>query len=122
MSKSRTTWIITTILLLSLLLLTAGCIPTEGEGEEGGSGFPTMIIFIGLMFAVMYFLMIRPQQKKQRQQKELVEELRKGDNVITNSGIFGKIERIGKESVVLQIESGATIRVTKESVAGKITQ
>lgn len=122
MPKSRTVWRIIGVLLVCLLLFTAGCVPAgESGGAEGaGSGTATMIIFIVIMFAMMYFLMIRPQQKKQKEHKLLIEGLRKGDSVITTSGIYGKIERIGKDSIVLQVESGGTIRVAKDTIAGKI--
>ncbi|MCD6358701.1 MAG: preprotein translocase subunit YajC [Dehalococcoidia bacterium] len=107
---------------MCLLPLTTGCVPTDG-GEAGGSGGSsyTMLIFIVAMFAMMYFLMIRPQRKKQKEQEQMQESLHKGDNVVTTAGIYGVIERIGKESIVLRIESGASIRVSKNSIAGKLS-
>ena len=123
MSKSRTALIITSILSMCLLPLTAGCVPTGGGAAGGGGGSSyTMLIFIVAMFAMMYFLMIRPQRKKQKEQAQMQESLRKGDNVVTTAGIYGVIERIAKESIVLRIESGATIRVSKNSVVGKLSQ
>ena len=102
-------------LLITLLAFIGGCVPPEGE--EGG--FPTMIIFLVLIFGVFYFLFIRPQRKRQKEHDELVQELQKGDRVITAGGIYGVIESISDESVVMKIESGVTIRVAKGSVAGR---
>jgi preprotein translocase subunit YajC len=95
----------------------AGCIPGADGGEAGFD--PTMIIFLVLIFGVMYFLMIRPQRKRQKDQERLIEELRKGDSVVTAGGIHGVVESLSEDSVVLKIESGATIRVSRSSVVNK---
>ena len=84
-----------------------------------GSSTISMVVFLVLIFALMYFLMIRPQRKKQKEREQLTTELKKGDKVITSSGIYGQIENLSGNSVVLKIESGATIRVTKSSILGK---
>ena len=103
-------------LIAGLLIATVcmgGCVPAEGA--EGGFD-PTIIIFLVLIFAVFYFLMIRPQRKRQKEHQQLVEELKRGDRVITAGGIYGQIETISDDSVVLKIESGTTIRVSRSSV------
>ncbi len=78
-----------------------------------------MVIFLVLIFAVFYFLMVRPQRKRQKEHQQLIEELQKGDNVITAGGIFGQVENLGPDSIVLKVESGATIRVARASIIGK---
>ena len=78
-----------------------------------------MIIFLVLIFAVFYFLMIRPQRRRQKEHQQLVEELKRGDKVITAGGIFGVIESVSEDSIVIKVESGATMRVAKGSVALK---
>jgi preprotein translocase subunit YajC len=78
-----------------------------------------MIIFLVALFAIMYFLMIRPRQKQQRQHDEMMQELRTGDKVIIAGGIYGQIESLGEDTVILRIESGATMRVARNSVLGK---
>ena len=103
--------------LLISLVFVAGCIPTE-DGEAAGFD-PTIIIFLVLIFGVMYFLMIRPQRKRQKEHEQLVEELRKGDRVITAGGIHGVVESLSEDSIVLKIESGATMRVSRSSVVNK---
>ena len=78
-----------------------------------------IIIFLVVIFAMFYFFMIRPQRKRQKEHEELVSQLRGGESVITAGGIYGQVESVGQDSVVLRVESGATIRVTKGSIVGK---
>ena len=101
-------------LLITLLVFVGGCVPAP-EGGEGGFDW-TLIIFLGLIFGVFYFLIIRPQRKRQKEHTNLVQELRKGDNVITAGGIHGVIESISDDVVLMKIESGSVIRVEKNSV------
>ena len=102
--------------LLTSVVFIGGCLPAEGEG---GGFNPTIIIFLVLIFGLMYFVMIRPQRKRQKEHQHLIEELQKGDRVVTAGGIHGVIESISEDSVILKVESGATMRVTKGSVSLK---
>ena len=102
--------------LITLLIFIGGCVP-EG-GTEGGFDW-TIIIFLVLIFGMFYLLMIRPQRKRQKEHQQLVEELKKGDQVITAGGIYGQIESLSQDSIVLKIESGTTIRVARGSVIGR---
>jgi len=104
------------VLLISLVSL-AGCVLPEGA-EEGGSPW-TMILFLLLFFGLMYFVLIRPQRKRQKEHQQLVEELNRGDRVVTAGGIYGVIESISEDSVLIKVESGAMLRVAKNSVALK---
>jgi preprotein translocase subunit YajC len=106
-------------LLITTLVLAAGCYMPATEGEEGGGFNWTMIILLVLFFAIIYFLMIRPQRKRAKEQQALMAGLQKGDKVVTVGGIYGQIESLSEDSVVLKIESGATIRVARNSIAGK---
>jgi len=78
-----------------------------------------MVIFLVGIFAVMYFLMIRPRQKQQKEHEEMMKELRVGEKVIIAGGIYGQIESLGEDTVILKIESGATMRVARGSILGK---
>jgi preprotein translocase subunit YajC len=78
-----------------------------------------MVIFLVAIFAIMYFLMIRPRQKQQREHEEMTKELRPGDRVIIAGGIYGQIESLGEETIILKIESGATMKVARNSILGK---
>jgi len=104
--------------LLIALIFTGGCDLGAAPGGEGGGSY-TPIIFLVLLFGVFYFLLIRPQRRRQKEHQQMVEELKRGDRVITAGGIYGQIESIGEDSVVLKVESGTTIRVARASVAGR---
>ena len=81
-----------------------GCIP--GGTEEEASIWP-MLIFVVFLFGLMYFVMIRPQRKRQKEHQQLIEELNKGDRVVTAGGIYGTIETISEDTVTIKVESGA---------------
>ena len=106
-------------LFISSALLLGGCAPIEAlEGGETGSIIP-FIIFVVAILVIFYFLMIRPQRKRQKEHSTMVHELKRGDRVITAGGIYGQIEIIDQESVILKVESGATIRMAKNSIIGR---
>ncbi len=122
MNKSRVlTLALMAVLLITTLVFAGGCYPVATEGEEGGFDW-TIIIFLVLIFAVFYFLLIRPQRKRQKQQQQLMEELKRGDKVITSGGIYGVIESVSEDSIVIKVESGTTMRIAKSSVALKRDQ
>ncbi len=102
--------------LLTSIVFIGGCLPTEAEGE---SSIWPMLIFVVLLFGLMYFVMIRPQRKRQKEHQHLIEELQRGDRVVTAGGIYGVIESISEDSVTIKVESGATMRVAKGSVTLK---
>jgi preprotein translocase subunit YajC len=78
-----------------------------------------MVIFLVAIFAIMYFLMIRPRQKQQKEHEAMMQELRVGDKVIIAGGIYGRIESLGEDTAILSIESGATMKVARNSILGK---
>ncbi|HPX62020.1 MAG TPA: preprotein translocase subunit YajC [Deltaproteobacteria bacterium] len=75
-----------------------------------------------LMFAIFYFLLIRPQQKKAKEHKALMADLKKGDNVLTASGIYGKIVSVEDSQVNLEIANGVVIKLVKEHVAAVVNK
>jgi preprotein translocase subunit YajC len=78
-----------------------------------------ILILVG-MFALMYFLLIRPQQKRAKDHKKVLSELKKGDEVVTNGGIVGKITSVDETFVDLEIASGVTVKVQKQGVNTKM--
>lgn len=105
------------VALLASIVFIGGCVPS-GEAA-GATDSWTLIIFLVLMFAVFYFLMVRPQRKRQKEHQQLMAELKKGDKVITAGGIYGVIESLSEDSIVIKVESGTTMRVARGSVALK---
>jgi preprotein translocase subunit YajC len=81
------------------------------QGMDGTMNF----LFIGLMFVVMYFMMIRPQMKKAKEHKTMLDALQKGDEVIA-VGILGKVAKINDNFVSLEIASGVTIQIQKSAI------
>jgi preprotein translocase subunit YajC len=90
--------------------------PAYAQDLGGASGITSFIPLI-LIFAIMYFLMIRPQQKKMKQHRAMVAELRKGDQVVTAGGIMGKVTKVGAENEVeLEIASGVKVKVVQNTI------
>lgn len=105
-------------LLITVLVFIGGCVPAD-TGEEGGTSILPMVAFLVIIFGLFYFVMVRPQRRKQKEHETLVQELQKGDRVITAGGIYGTIDSINEDNIVIKVESGATIRVSRGSVAGR---
>ncbi len=75
------------------------------------------VIFIAVFFAIFYFLFIRPQQKKQKELRSLIDNLAKGDEVITSGGLMGKIKNITENFIELEISDGVAIKIQKNAIA-----
>jgi len=86
--------------------------PAAGGGDAGLMG----LLPIVLMFVVLYFLMIRPQMKRAKEAKAMVEALQKGDEVITAGGILGRISKVSDAYITLEIATGTEINVQKAAV------
>jgi len=85
----------------------------------GGSSWSSMLILFAVFGAIFYFMLIRPQRKRQAKMTELTSGLKRGDAVITAGGIHGEIDSIGDTAVVLTLEDGAKLKVAKSSVTQK---
>ena len=85
----------------------------------GGSSWSSMLILFAVFGAIFYFMLIRPQRKRQAKMTELMGGLKRGDNVVTAGGIHGEIDSIGDTAVVLVLEDGAKMKVAKSSVVQK---
>ncbi len=89
-------------------------------GGAGGQQNPySGLIMLVIMFAIFYFLLIRPQQKRAKQHKELLESLKVGDSVVTAGGIHGKVAALQDTVVTVEIATGVKIKVNRASVASK---
>jgi len=84
--------------------------------KVAGTGTSSLIMF-GMIFAVMYFFMIRPQIKKQKQEREYRSTLKQGDSVITIGGIYGKITDVKEDSFVIEVHGGTKLKVSKTAVS-----
>ena len=86
-----------------------------GEDGEGGSPITSLLPFV-LMFAVLYLLILRPQMKKQKAQQRMVDELEKGNKIVTSGGIHGTIDNIKDDIIVLKIAENVKIEVSRAAV------
>jgi preprotein translocase subunit YajC len=77
------------------------------------------VILLVLMGAIFYFMLIRPQRKRQQEHQRLIGDLKRGDKVITNSGICGVIKKVDRDRIWVEVEEGATLKMIKDSVVEK---
>ena len=84
--------------------------------QAAGTGMSSLIMF-GMIFAVMYFFMIRPQIKKQKKEREYRLALKKGDKVVTIGGIHGKISDVKEDTFIIEIMGGNTLKIEKSAVS-----
>lgn len=78
--------------------------------------------FIAAMIAIFYFFMIRPQSQKQKEQRTFMEDLKKGDDVVTASGILGRINKIDEDIVTLEVGTKTYIQVTRNAISKDMTE
>ena len=90
---------------------------SSGQGGGGGMG---MLLPIILIFVIMYFLMIRPQQKKHREHQQMIQSLRRGDKVITSGGLYATVLNIKEKEniVVVKIADNVKVEIQRNSIAG----
>ncbi len=87
-----------------------------GASPDASAGLLSLIPFV-LIFIVFYFLLILPQQRRQKKQRELLEAIKKGDKVITSSGIWGTVTNLDKETVTLQVADNTKIRLQRDHIS-----
>jgi preprotein translocase subunit YajC len=86
---------------------------TAGPGSAIASFLPLILIF-----GIMYFLLIRPQQKKMKELKAMVDGLRRGDQVLTQGGIIGKVAKVGDDGILdVEIASGVTVKIPRHTIS-----
>ncbi|MGK5085688.1 preprotein translocase subunit YajC [Bdellovibrionota bacterium FG-1] len=108
------------VLATATLALADGPAAPVAGGGAGSSGQPSPLMsfvpFV-LMFGVIYFLMIRPQQKKAKDQQEMMNALKQGDEVLTTSGILGKITGVTEKVVTVEVADNVRVKMLKSQVA-----
>ncbi len=90
--------------------------PAAAAGGDMTSSLTSLLPLV-LMFVVLYFVMIRPQMKRQKEHKAMVEALAKGDEIVTAGGVAGKIARLGDSYIGLEVASGVEIQVQRSAIA-----
>jgi preprotein translocase subunit YajC len=86
------------------------------QAQQTGSALPQLLIFGGIIL-VFYFFMIRPQQKKAKDQRKFIDEIKKGDYVVTIGGAHGHVAEMEGETFILEVEKGGRIRFNKSAIS-----
>jgi preprotein translocase subunit YajC len=89
----------------------------QATGATGGQGILSALMLPVLLLVVFYFLLIRPQNKRAKEQKEMLSKVTAGDEVATTGGILGKVVEVGEQFLTLEIAAGVSIKLQKFQVA-----
>ncbi len=84
--------------------------PPAGGGIE-------FLLMIGVFFAIMYFMIIRPQTKRAKEHQALIDGLKKGDEVVTNGGLLGKVAQLGDNFITLTVADGVEVQVQRQAIS-----
>ena len=90
-------------------------VDSTATGAQAGGGM-SMWIMLALIFGVMYFFMIRPQKKQQKELQQFRDSLKKGDKVVTIGGIYGTVVELKENSVLIEVDNSVKIRVSKQAL------
>lgn len=103
-----------------VLMYFSSCMPPGGDGKSGsgGSGGTIQLIFLGLMIVVFWMFFIRPQAKRAKEQKVFIENLGKGDKIVTIAGIHGTINKVNEDGTLnLEVSPGSYIKIEKSAIS-----
>lgn len=98
---------------MQFLIPEAWAAPAQNAAPGGQWSFLIIILVIGVLF---YFMLIRPQQKRQKQHRQMVDQLAAGDEIVTNGGMLGKVTQVSEQFIGVEIAKGVEIRVQKNAV------
>lgn len=93
----------------------------QAAGGAGGAGAIAQFIPLILIFVIMYFLILRPQQKRMKEHRNMVAALKRGDQVVTQGGLIGKISDVKDDEVSVEVAQGVKVRVVRSSIAQVVT-
>lgn len=91
--------------------------PPGGQSQDGARGMTQLVVWILLMGAAMYFLMIRPQSKQRKEHQKMLTEVRSGDKIVTSGGIHGVISNVKEKTFTVRVSQGVTLEIDKGSIA-----
>ena len=99
---------------------TAAYAQAQGSAGAAGGGFGTIALLVAT-FAIFYFLLIRPQQKKEKERQAMVNSIQKGDKVLTSGGMYGVVVSVNNDVVVLKVGSNTNIEFVKGAIQSKVS-
>jgi len=91
------------------------------QGQQGGGGLIGTLIMFGAIFAIFYFMIIRPQQKRQKEREKMLNALRKGDKVVTSGGMHGIVVGIDEKTVLLDVGNNTKIKFERTAIGSVIS-
>lgn len=92
------------------------------QTAAGGGGIMGQVFLFGSIILIMYFFMIRPQQKKQKETKKFIEEIKKGDNIVTIGGLHGKVSSVDGDAVTVELDRGLKVKIEKSAISLDFSQ
>ncbi len=93
--------------------------PGTGQGGLGGSTFSAILPFVAI-FALFYFLIIRPQQRQSRERKKMLAEVKRGDTIVTTGGIYGRVINVDGDDITVEIAKGINIKMVRSGISEKV--
>lgn len=107
--------------MIAQTTLVAALAPLAQQPQQpGGNPLMQSLLFIGVMFAILYFLMIRPQRKRQREHMDMIGGLKKGDRIITRGGIHGVVSLVRDNTLKLKVADNCEVILSKSAVAAVV--
>lgn len=103
----------------SALFLLSCMPPGTGQGGLGGSTFSAILPFVAI-FALFYFLIIRPQQRQSRERKKMLAEVKRGDTIVTTGGIYGRVINVDGDDITVEIAKGINIKMVRSGISEKV--
>ncbi len=82
-----------------------------------GQSFVSTLIFFALIFVVFYFMILRPQQKRQKEREKMLTAVKKGDKIVTSGGIHGKVTSVDEKTVLVEVDNNVTLKMEKSAVS-----
>jgi preprotein translocase subunit YajC len=108
--------------ILDMLLMIFAQAQTGSPAPVPGGGIGSFFVPLIFIFIIMYFVMIRPQKKRQEQQQKLVSSLKSGDRVVTNAGIHGLISNVKETTVLLKVADNVKIEIDKSAITNVLKE
>ena len=104
----------------TLALFVSSCMPPgAGQGGAGGTTFSAILPFVAI-FALFYFLIIRPQQRQSRERKQMLAEVKRGDSIVTTGGIYGRVINVDGDDLTVEIAKGINIKMARSGISEKV--
>lgn len=92
------------------------------QGQDGGGGIASTILMFAFIIAIFYFMIIRPQQKRQKERQKLLDSVQKGDKIVTVGGVHGTVVGVEEKTVLVQIADNVKVKVERSAISSKAGQ